>query len=868
MTKKKLKQKSNNDDGLWTDDAGWTAVDVPDDALLGAEEDGFMGLEVLDPTTLSKDQITTLESFNKPEASLSVKQVQNNEKRAAEKKQKAKEKKQRAKEKKRAMKEFDTAAAADAAAAAALPPPSEQKKQGGDIDVSAWESLNLHPSIMAVLKSSLRFPAPTQIQAEAIPAAIRDKRDVIGAAQTGSGKTLGFGIPIIHCLLAEKDAARTRMNKEAEGEGEGKLRAVIMVPTRELALQVTEHMNAIAKPCGIWIAPIVGGISALKQERLLSKKPHIVVATPGRLWDMMRDAYVANHLTDFSALSFLVLDEADRMVQQGHYSELSSILGLIKVALNQRKEEEEEEEESEEEEENGDDEDDEDKGYADKKKKRKPKAVVKLQTFVFSATLTLPTNLRKRLRKGGGGASGSAGLENLMDAVPFTSLQSRNNNSNSNKPKIVDQTSERRLADKVTETIISCPEAEQDDYLYCFLASHPGRTIVFVNAISSVRRLAALLKLLSLPASPLHAGMQQRQRLTHLDNFKEDPNAILVATDVAARGLDVKDVRCVVHYQLPASVDTYVHRCGRTARADADGLTVAMVTPKENARHRALLRALGRGNDPPLEFPIDNMVMGAAKKRVRLAVRIDDVMRRKKKESAETSWRKRNAEEMGIMLSDEDGESDDDGRGEDDDDVVAVGKRRKTGKGNIRSIHDRKAVSEKQQEKEVGKLQLELAELLAEPLQPKISSKYFAGGATAAVAVGLEEKDKKKKNEKGGGKKDEREGGGGAAKVVKAAIAMANRKVVKDSGSSSSSKDKNDTAGGGGNVQAKGKKKKQGVQMSRKAALQAAIQKKLQGKQKNTKKGGLVVVPPAFGREMNGPDALQTLRNKLSLGGN
>lgn len=855
MAKKKLKQNSNNDeDGLWTDDAGWTAVDLPDDALLGAEEDGFMGLEVLDPATLSKDQITTLESFNKPEVPLSAKQVQNNQKRAAEKKQKAKEKKQRAKQKKRAMNEFETTANA----AIALPHPSKQKKPGGDIDVSAWEPLNLHPAIMAVLKASLRFPAPTQIQAEAIPAAIRDKRDIIGAAQTGSGKTLAFGIPIIHYLLAERGSTNTSMNKE----GEGKLRALILVPTRELALQVSEHMNAIAKPCGIWIAPIVGGISALKQERLLSKKPHIVVATPGRLWDMMRDAYVANHLTDFTLLSFLVLDEADRMVQQGHYSELSSILGLVKVALDQRKEEEEDGadesgEEEEKEEEEGDD---------DKKKKRK-KAVVKLQTFVFSATLTLPTNLRKRLRKGGGGASGSAGLENLMDAVPFTSFQSSttNNNNTTNKPKIIDQTSERRLADKVTETIMSCPEAEQDDYLYCFLASHPGRTIVFVNAISSVRRLAALLKLLSLPASPLHAGMQQRQRLTHLDNFKEDPNAILIATDVAARGLDVKDVRCVVHYQLPASVDTYVHRCGRTARADADGLTVAMVTPKENARHRALLRALGRGDNPPPEFPIDNTVMGAAKKRVRLAVRIDDVMRRKKKESAETSWRKRNAEEMGIMLSDEDDNSDDDG-GEDDDDVVAVGKRRKTGKGNIRSIHDRKAVSEKQQEKEVGKLQLELAELLAEPLQPKISSKYFAGGAAAAVAVGLEEKDKKKKNGKGGGsgQKDGMEGGGGAATVVKVAVAMANRKMAKDN---SSSKDKNDTGGGGGSgsVQVKGKKKKHGVQMSRKVALQAAIQKKLQGKQKNTKKGGLVVVPPAFGREMNGPDALQTLRNKLAL---
>ena len=309
------------------------------------------------------------------------------------------------------------------------------------------------------------------------------------------------------------------------------LRALILAPTRELALQVSAHLQPFGRACGVWVVPIVGGISLQKQVRLLGKAPQVVVATPGRLWDLMKEGHA--HLTDLSRLSFLVVDEADRMVQQGHYSELSSILGAIPtpkqlaaaaaeearlaradrpkrlprvVGKNgtagkrgrgerdsgsrhvgvpgseaaagpgdddgveeggaaaegdagedsqqdqqqqqQQQGEEghaegEEQEEAEEEEDAaalggaGVEEGQELNGDQQNRREQQQQAP-RLQTFVFSATLTLPADLRRRLRRGGGGASNSSTLETLMDQVPLGP-----------KPKIVDLTSERRLADKV-----------------------------------------------------------------------------------------------------------------------------------------------------------------------------------------------------------------------------------------------------------------------------------------------------------------------------------------------------------------------------------------------------------------------------------
>jgi ATP-dependent RNA helicase DDX24/MAK5 len=420
----------------------------------------------------------------------------------------------------------------------------------------------------------------------------------------GSGKTLAFGLPIIQMFLRER--AEKRAQEPSDGpEPARRLRALILAPARELALQVSEHLEAVGRACGVWCVPIVGGISAQKQERMLSKRPEIVVATPGRLWDLMREGH--RHITDLGALSFFVIDEADRMVQQGNYAELGSIVDAVQAARplppwKKAKLESQQEQQGmkdggkskvkkEDKEGAAEQSSDDDDGPDQEPAQGTRKGSTIMQTFVFSATLTLPGELRKRARRGGGGASGSATLESLMDRLPLRS-----------RPKVVDLTPAARLAEGVQEACITCPEEERDEYLYCLLARHPGRTVVFANAVSAVRRLSALLRLLGLPSHPLHSGMQQRARLKSLDRFKAHDNAVLVATDVAARGLDVQDVKCVVHYQLPASVDVYVHRSGRTGRAASEGVAIALVTPKEAGRHQALLKALGKDREPP-EFP-------------------------------------------------------------------------------------------------------------------------------------------------------------------------------------------------------------------------------------------------------------------------
>ena len=571
----------------------------------------------------------------------------------------------------------------------------------------------------------------------------------------GSGKTLAFGLPILAHLC-------NQMRSDSSFDA-GTLQALIMVPTRELCMQVYNHLDPIARGIGVRIVPIVGGISHQKQERLITKHPPaIIVATPGRLWELISDGHA--HLNDFSKLKFLVLDEADRMVQQGHYQELTSIFDLVSNQAGAKN------------------------------------SKTTFQTFVFSATLTLPSEMKKRLRKGGGGSAGSASLEALMDAVPFQS----------DKPKIIDISTEKKLAEKVTESFVSCPEKDRDAYVYCILAAHPGRTIVFVNAISSVRRLTAILKLLGLPVKSLHAGMQQRARLKALDKFSSDPNAILIATDVAARGLDIKDVKCVIHYQIPASADTYVHRSGRTARAEEDGISIAFVTPKEHARFRALLYSVNTSSSEVEipEFPVDLSLMGECRKRVDMAVKYDSFVRKESKTKADKSWKKTNAEQLGIILSD------------DSDDEEPIGRKTSLRKGMQDSKHPTKV----EDMKKAAKTKAELDMLLAQPLQPTFSKSFFTGGAAAGVAV----------SKKLGSDTDTKT-------AVKAAREMAEqREQVKRSATS--------------------KPPKSNQKLTRKQALDLAVRKHLE--RKSRKKHNRLVVPKAFGRNQ-GSTALEAMKNSM-----
>jgi ATP-dependent RNA helicase DDX24/MAK5 len=636
------KRQKNREAGAWDSLQGWKQVEVGDELLVGSDHFGFMGLEELDPSEVGNIEslldTSRLEKRDDPEKKVKqkgqskedmleyiAKLERENAALKSSQNDAKKTKKKTKRTKKNIAKEEKDKATPDTAPA---------------VDVSAWQDYHLEDNIVDSL-SRLGFSAPTQIQAECLPSAIRDRMDIIGAAQTGSGKTLAFGLPMLTYL--------SRENREKQEASKSSLKGLVLVPTRELCMQVSKALDSISRDVGIRVVPIVGGISHQKQERLISKHPpEIVVATPGRYWELVSEGHT--HLNDYSGLKFLVLDEADKMVQQGHFEELTSIFHLVSTSS------------------------------------------ATFQTFVFSATLTLPSELKRRLKKGGGGSSGSASLEQLMDAVPFSSNK---------KPKVIDISPEKRLAENITESYVSCPEKERDAYVYCLLAAHPGRTIVFVNAISSVRRLGAVLKLLGLPVKTLHAGMQQRARLKALDAFSNNEDGILVATDVAARGIDVKNVKCVIHYQIPATADTYVHRSGRTARAEEDGISIAFVTPKEHGRFRALLHSIGTKDGVP-EFPIDLSLMEECRKRAGLAIRYDSLARKDSKSKADKSWKQLNAEQLGIVLSDEEEED------------------------TTHTDHDTI---------EASKLKMKLDTLLAEPLQPKFSKKFMFGGALSGIAI-------------------------------------------------------------------------------------------------------------------------------------
>mmetsp|Transcript_26649 Transcript_26649/g.67030 ORF Transcript_26649/g.67030 Transcript_26649/m.67030 type:complete len:863 (+) Transcript_26649:124-2712(+) len=678
-------------------------------------------------------------------------------------------------------------------------------------DVSAWRDFGLHARVLAAI-AKLGFACPTPVQAESLLPATRDRRDIIGAAQTGSGKTLAFGMPIMHRLLME---AEDRGTVEEEGPAVGKfpaspLRALILAPTRELAMQVCAHLKVVGLSCGIGVVPIVGGIAPSKQARLLRKRPAVVVATPGRLWDLLKGG--DRHLLDMRYLTFLVVDEADRMMQHGQFAELESLLEQIQASQREHVAHQDEQDvpmipELEASQASGD---------------QIASPLRPPQVFVFSATLTLPQDLRKRLRRGTGGAGGNtAHLEALMDKINFRG-----------RPKVIDLTSASRIADKVHECYAETTDDERDAVLYYLLAAHPGRTIIFANAISSIRRLAALLKLLGLPVAPLHAGMQQRARLKALDRFTKGDSTILLATDVAARGLDVKDVKCVIHYQLPASVDIYVHRSGRTARADAEGVAICLVVPKEKGRFMALQSALNR--DMPPEFPVDTRLMPQARERVRLAMRLDDLERRQKKAKTELDWATRTANELDI-------EVDSSGRGGDEDDEAMEerrGRKRKKIGGKVAEKATRPSAGKKglltdSEAQTAAQLSRELKALLGQPLLPKFNKSFFTGaGAAAAEAAAMPD-----------------------AAPMDSALKLASARAEP----AASSK-----AAGKAAKQAQAQKKKPTKTADIRAA---AIQKALAARQ--AKKGGrkMVVIPQTFGRDASRPDALATLKRHIDTTG-
>ncbi|KAH9650590.1 DEAD-box ATP-dependent RNA helicase 13 [Citrus sinensis] len=543
-------------------------------------------------------------------------------------------------------------------------------------EFDAWNELRLHPLLMKSIYR-LQFKEPTPIQKACIPAAAHQGKDVIGAAETGSGKTLAFGLPIMQRLLEEREkAAKMLEDKGEEAEKyapKGHLRALIITPTRELALQVTDHLKGVAKGINVRVVPIVGGMSTEKQERLLKARPEVVVGTPGRLWELMSGG--EKHLVELHTLSFFVLDEADRMIENGHFRELQSIIDMLPMTNGSNKGQSEQTQNC----------------VTVSSLQRK-----KRQTLVFSATIALSADFRKKLKHGSLKSKQSVNGLNSIETLSERAGMRAN-------VAIVDLTNMCVLANKLEESFIECKEEDKDAYLYYILSVHgQGRTIVFCTSIAALRHISSLLKILGIDVWTLHAQMQQRARLKAIDRFRANEHGILVATDVAARGLDIPGVRTVVHYQLPHSAEVelvYVHRSGRTARASADGCSIAIISPNDTSKFVTLCKSFSKESFQ--RFPLENSYMPEVMKRMSLARQIDKIMRKDSQEKAKKTWFERNAEAVELVVDNYDSEEE-------------VVKNRK----------QKKATS-----MQLKKLQQELNAMLSRPLQPKTFSRHYLAGA-------------------------------------------------------------------------------------------------------------------------------------------
>ncbi|KFW96610.1 ATP-dependent RNA helicase DDX24, partial [Phalacrocorax carbo] len=406
------------------------------------------------------------------------------------------------------------------------------------------------------------------------------------------------------CCVKVLENAEFDLSDETHTVGAHKKRpllGLVLTPTRELAVQVKHHIDAVAKFTGIKTAILVGGMAAQKQERVLNRKPEIVIATPGRLWELVKERHP--HLSNLRHLRCLVIDEADRMVEKGHFLELSQLLEILN-----------------------------DSQYNPQR-----------QTFVFSATLTLvhQTPTRVIQKKNAKKLDKKTKLELLMEKVGIKG-----------KPKVIDLTRKEATVETLTETRIHCNTDEKDYYLYYFLLQYPGRTMVFANSIDCVKRLSSLLTILKCDPLPLHANMHQKQRLKNLERFAERESCVLLTTDVAARGLDIPNVQHVIHYQVPRTSELYVHRSGRTARAANEGLSLLLIGPDDLINFRKIYKTLEKSEELPF-FPVETKCMTAIKERMNLARQIEKTEFFNSRAKQHNSWLQQAAEALEIDLDDD-----------------------------------------------------------------------------------------------------------------------------------------------------------------------------------------------------------------------
>ena len=389
--------------------------------------------------------------------------------------------------------------------------------------LTSFESLGVCPELLEGLKR-LNYTRPTHIQAQSLPYTLAG-RDIIGLAETGSGKTLSFALPILQALL---QAPKPYF-------------ALVIAPTRELCLQINEHFKALGESLGLKSVVVVGGLDLMAQSvALVGQKPHVIVGTPGRVLHHLERT--KGFLLD--RLRYLVLDEADRLLDLNFEEALNKILEHL------------------------------------------PR---KRSTFLFSATMT---NKVSKLHRA-----------SLSDPVKVEVSQSKH-----------------QTVSTLTQHYLFLPDKFKNAYLAHLLAGQSGKSaIVFTMTCKSAIVCCLLLRNLGFQAVPIHGQMSQVKRLSALSKFKARQTNLLVATDVASRGLDVPNVDLVVNYDVPLTPKDYVHRVGRTARAGKAGLALTLVTQYDVEAYQKIETAIGKRLD---EFPLDEKTVLAGQERVQEAERI------------------------------------------------------------------------------------------------------------------------------------------------------------------------------------------------------------------------------------------------------
>ncbi|OGZ30871.1 MAG: hypothetical protein A3J00_01870 [Candidatus Niyogibacteria bacterium RIFCSPLOWO2_02_FULL_45_13] len=354
---------------------------------------------------------------------------------------------------------------------------------------SGFYNLGIAPNILEIL-GKLGFETPTPIQEKSIPSSIEGK-DLVGIAQTGTGKTLAFAIPMIQAALSGKSG-------------------LVVLPTRELALQVNKVFDEIGGPFRVKTTVLIGGESIRRQIFSLQRNPHIVIGTPGRIIDHLQQKTVS-----FRNVKILVLDEADRMLDMGFAPQLKQILQEV------------------------------------------PR---ERQTMLFSATM--PQDIFKM-------------------AQTYMKL-----------PLRVEIARPGTTVDKVTQELFFVNKPDKPRLLEKILYEYRGSVLVFSRTKFNAQRIAANVRAMGHTAAEIHSNRSLDQRREALDGFRNGKYRVLVATDIAARGIDVKGIELVLNFDLPQSSNDYVHRIGRTARAGGAGHAISFATPDQRNDIRDIERLI------------------------------------------------------------------------------------------------------------------------------------------------------------------------------------------------------------------------------------------------------------------------------------